>query len=296
MINIGIDVGTSHIKVFSADADEPTNGKFMFPSVYATRKNDSGEKIESVGNLALKMNIHKNTKLVWPVIKGSIEGSEEEAEALIRAAISKVAGNTPYDQINVGLGLPLRAVDDGAVLEEILVKNIGVNSVGIWNQTQGTLSDQGVDTAIVVSMGHGTTEIMAYYELTKIDGVSLKKAADTILDSLGGNKFLKHDYIEEHKADIKDQVEMLVDEVVNQLRKIKDGIQDEEIDTMPILITGGGTQIPGVKEQLEKKMPYAFKIVKEPVYSIAKGLYKNIALQETPDTEDVVTAPKITTS
>ena len=297
-MNIGIDIGTSWIKVYSADAEKTENAQFAFPSVYASRWGEDGKTLtEAIGTDALKLNIKKNTKLVWPVIKGSIKGSEAEAKILIKAAIQKVAGDTKIkmSDINVGVGLPLKAQGDSKMMFEML-KSMGVGKVGVWNQTQGTLSDLNIETGIVISLGHGTTEIMAYHEYEQIDGVSLIKASDRILEQLGGNKFLKHDYIAQHAAEIKPAVEDFIAEVVNNVRKLKDGIQDDEIEEMPIIITGGGVNIPGVQEQLKAKMPYKYQIAKDAIFSIARGLYKNIAMQDVQQTEDVVTVPQITTS
>lgn len=275
MTAIGIDVGTSAIKAVSE------NNKTSFPSCYLYIDNQNGQVIEYVGAEALKNSIKDGAVFSWPVVKGRFTNYEREATVLVSSAIRTVLNKKSeeeFSDVDLAIGLPNLAMEDAQALTEFLQKEIQIGKVAVYHQTLGTLVDENATTGIVVSLGHGTTEIMAFVDLEYVTGFSWEQAADKILESLG-DMFWDTDYIKENEDQIQPLVKAYATELANKIQqfqgKLMGRIKDPRMkEKMGIIVTGGGIMIPGLEKELRAKLGDSFTIAKDPIYSNAKGLQK----------------------
>ena len=283
MKTIALDFGTSTLKVFSKDTVET---KFSFPSVYSTRINKDGETVKAYGMEAIKLNKFPNTRMVWPISKGSIGGQERVAEHLIRIALERATGSKNFSDLHVLLALPFKATgSEEATKLMALLNKMDVGECSIWYQAHGIMRDSGIRTGIIVSIGQGTTEVMSMLDDEIISEESLTKGADHILSILGKEKFLDHQYIAANKDKIAKEVAGFADEIASTIRKLRDDINTEDV---PIVISGGGIMIPGMHDELKKILgdsQYKFTVPDDPLYSTARGLYSSVKDAEIPKTE-----------
>ena len=281
MKTIALDFGTSTLKVFSKEIEEE---KFNFPSVFATRLNREGVRVNAYGEDALKLNKFPNTRMTWPVSKGSTDGQEGPASELIRIALERAIHGKNFSNLHVVLALPFRADETEADKLTKMLDKLGVRVKSVWYQAHGIMCDAKISTGIIVSIGQGTTEIMSILDNEIISEDSLTKGADHILGILGKEKFLDHEYIKENRKDIEIEVSGFADEIASIIRKLRDDINTDEVE---IVISGGGMLIPGMEEELRKRLApkkYKFMVPDDPLYSTARGMYmaaKDTQVQQT---------------
>lgn len=292
-ISIGIDVGTSTTKVVA------DNGiKFTFGSVVAKKRLKNGSVEYTVGKEALAKNIFKDTKIIWPVIKGRFVDNPEEASILIKYAINTVfeklkidESKRDYSKVNIALGVPYKALTDAEAIKEILKKNIGVGNIKVYFQALGTLEAEGKGTGMVVSLGQGTTEILVFYNGQIVIGESLKDALDEVLSILGPNKFLNHKYVQSNIIKFASKLEDYLDVVCNRTMEIKEGLQDDEIDEMPLYFMGGAVMLAPTKAHIERKISVP-AIISDDIARNAVGLYNlaqkqiQVVSNQTPESQE----------
>ena len=290
MKNLSIDMGSSAFKVVG-------NGKSIYyPAVVGTKTTENNREVK-IGYDALPMVIFPTTKIVWPVLKGIIEGDTEELKILIDHGVKEIFGSdVDKREIRLATGLPLVAYDRRHKVKEIL-NGMGFGEVKLFRQNSGALTFAGKKTGIVVSLGHGTTEIMAFYEQEFVDGVSLKKAIDTVLDVLGPNQFIKHDKVKEMASKYSNKIPDYVDDIVNSIKKIKNGLNTQELEgEIPIIFTGGGNVVPEVLEMFKTKLGQTIIIPdsdESALFGIARGM---LTMIEGSEPEATTTTTTTTTS
>jgi actin-like ATPase involved in cell morphogenesis len=260
---IAIDAGTGFVKCVSSHL------RRSFPSIYASRRltrwEDPKEGIlEAVGYEAKKMSIYPDTILVRAVLEGKI--AEEKAfVSIIREAVRELGCERDIGTLLVVMGLPYGAALQKQQLEKLVERSLRPSKVLVIPQSIGTLLSEDARTGMVLSIGQGTTELVLFENLKPVTGVSIPQACDYLYDS---DDLV---YIEYEKNIIdKKKIDALTSILANKLASFKTRLNKE----YDIYVSGGGALVPGLCESLQAKISDSLRIVKDPVYSNATGLYK----------------------
>ncbi|MHB8546535.1 MAG: ParM/StbA family protein [Nitrosotalea sp.] len=260
---IAIDAGTGFVKCVSSHL------RRSFPSIYASRRLTRWEDpkegtVEAVGYEAVKMSIYPDTVLVRAVLEGKI--AEEKAfVAIIREAVRDLRCKGDIGSLLIVMGLPYGAALQKQQLEKLVERSLKPRKVLVIPQSIGTLLSEDAKTGIVLSIGQGTTELVLFENLKPVTGISIPQACDYLYD---GDELA---YIECEKNIIdKKRIDALTSLLANKLASFKTRLNKE----YDIYMSGGGALVPGLCESLQAKIPDRIRIVKDPVYSNATGLYK----------------------
>ena len=260
---IAIDAGTGFVKCISSHL------RRSFPSIYASRRLTKWEDpkestVEAVGYEAKKMSIYPDTILVRAVLEGKI--AEEKAfVAIIREAVRELGCERDIGSLLIMMGLPYGAALQKQQLEKLVERSLRPRKVLVIPQSIGTLLSEDARTGIVLSIGQGTTELVLFENLKPVTGISIPQACDYLYD---GDEFA---YIEYEKNIIdKKKIDALTSLLANKMASFKTRLNKE----YDIHVSGGGALVPGLCESLQAKIPDSIRIVKDPVYSNATGLYK----------------------
>lgn len=279
MVSIGLDVGTGFVKCVS------DYGSVIFPSLFAYRDmgkwEDSQGRIEAVGKEAREFSKYPDAVIIRPVSEGR-PIDERGFEALVSEAISRVCNikqnhknilDKEYDsEIGMIVGLPYDARKDKTRLRKIITKRIHPKKCGIVPQVLGTLIDMNKKNAIIMSIGQGTTEIVAFDDSDPVFGVSVSQATDFITLGLGEFSYLQASTFAKYKSEIRKNVAKLTDILSNKLIGFMSQLDNK--NHYDIVVSGGGIMIPEMKESLEKKLGRKIEIPQIPIMSNAIGLYR----------------------
>jgi actin-like ATPase involved in cell morphogenesis len=260
---IAIDAGTGFVKCISSHM------RRSFPSIYASRRltkweDPKGGTVEAVGYEAAKMSIYPDTVLVRAVLEGKI--AEEKAfVAITREAVRDLGCERDIGSLLIMMGLPYGAALQKQQLEKLVERSLRPRKVLVIPQSIGTLLSEDARTGIVLSIGQGTTELVLFENLKPVTGISIPQACDYLYD---GDELA---YIEYEKNIIdKKKIDALTSLLANKMASFKTRLNKE----YDIHVSGGGALVPGLCESLQAKIPDSIRIVKDPVYSNATGLYK----------------------
>lgn len=258
---IAIDTGTGFVKCVSSHM------RVCFPSVFGTRRMTRWEDpkegtVEAVGYEAVKMSVYPDTILVRAVLEGRI--AEEKAfVSLIRKAVRKLGCERDLGSLLVVMGLPYGAAQQKQYLEKLVERSLKPRQVLVIPQSIGTLLSEDTRTGMVLSIGQGTTELVLFEDLKPIAGISIPQACDYLYEDLA---YLEHG---KNTAD-KKRVDALTTILANKLAVFQTRLTKE----YDIYVSGGGALVEGLYGSLQAKIPDSIRMVKDPVYSNAAGLYK----------------------
>lgn len=272
-------MGTGFVKCVS------DYGSVIFPSLFAYRDmgkwEDSQGRIEAVGKEAREFSKYPDAVIIRPVSEGR-PIDERGFEALVSEAISRVCNikqnhknilDKEYDsEIGMIVGLPYDARKDKTRLRKIITKRIHPKKCGIVPQVLGTLIDMNKKNAIIMSIGQGTTEIVAFDDSDPVFGVSVSQATDFITLGLGEFSYLQASTFAKYKSEIRKNVAKLTDILSNKLIGFMSQLDNK--NHYDIVVSGGGIMIPEMKESLEKKLGRKIEIPQIPIMSNAIGLYR----------------------
>lgn len=238
-----------------------------FPSVFGTRRMSRWEDpkegtVEAVGYEAVRMRIYPDAIVVRAVLEGRVV-EERAFVAIIREAARQLGCTDRLDATTVVMGLPYGAAKYKQALEKLVERNLKPSRVLVIPQSIGTLLSEGARTGLVVSIGQGTTELMAFEDLKPITGFSMPQACDYLYDCL---QYLEY----EKKKPEKRRLDNFVALLANQLAEFESKLAYP----YEIYLSGGGTLIEGLCKLLEARIRRTLHIAKDPVYSNAQGLYK----------------------
>lgn len=257
---ISIDAGTGFVKCVSSHM------RVCFPSVFGTRRMTRWEDpkegtVEAVGYEAVKMSVYPDTVLVRAVLEGKI--AEEKAfVAIIREAVRKLGCERDLGSLLVVMGLPYGAAQQKQYLEKLVERSLKPRRVLVIPQSIGTLLSEDARTGMVLSIGQGTTELVLFEDLKPISGTSIPQACDYLYEDLA---YLEH---EKNTVD-KKRVDALTTILANKLAVFQTNLNKE----YDIYVSGGGALVEGLCESLQAKIPDILRMVKDPLYSNATGLY-----------------------
>ena len=258
---VAIDAGTGFVKCVCAHM------RVSFPSVYGVRRltswEDPKEKtVEAVGYEAVGMSIYPDAVLVRAVLEGRI-ADELAFVAIAKESIKRLGCEDAVSSLVLVMGLPYGASKQKQYLEKIVERSLRPRRALVIPQSIGTLLSEDAKTGIVMSIGQGTTELVAFDELKPIAGVSIPQACDYLYDDLS--------YIE-HERNVPDRkkIDSLATILANCLAVFKTKLRKE----YALYLSGGGALIDGLCESLQSKVPDTLKVALDPVYSNAAGLYK----------------------
>ncbi|MGI0101243.1 MAG: ParM/StbA family protein [Nitrosotalea sp.] len=258
---IAIDAGTGFVKCVSSHI------RVTFPSIYGTRRltrwEDQKERtVEAVGYEAVKMSIYPDTVLVRAVLEGRI-ADERAFVAIISESVRKLGCEQDLGSLVVVMGLPYDAAQQKQYLERLVARSLKPRRVLVIPQSIGTLLSEDARTGIVLSIGQGTTELVLFEDLKPISGTSIPQACDYLYEDLA---YLEH---EKNTVD-KKRIDALTTILSNKLAIFQTRLNKE----YDIYVSGGGALVDGLFESLKAKAHDNLKLVKDPVYSNAQGLYK----------------------
>ncbi|MGI0070233.1 MAG: ParM/StbA family protein, partial [Nitrosopumilaceae archaeon] len=216
----------------------------------------------AVGYEAVKMSTYPDTVLVRAVLEGRI--AEEKAfVAIIREAVRMLGCERDLGSFVVVMGLPYGAAQQKQYLEKLVERILKPRQVLVIPQSIGTLLSEDARTGMVLSIGQGTTELVLFEDLKPVAGISIPQACDYLYEDLA---YLEH---EKNTAD-KKKIDALTTILANKLAVFKTRLNKE----YDIYMSGGGVLVEGLCESLHAKVHDKLKIVKDPLYSNATGLYK----------------------
>ena len=277
MVSIGLDVGTGFVKCVS------DYGRVIFPSLFAYRDlgkwDDSEGRIEVVGKKAKELAKYPDAVIIRPVSEGR-PIDEQGFEALVSEAISRVCSIRPTQtvdsehnsEITIVVGLPYDARNDKMRLRKIIEKRIHPKKCRIVPQVVGTLIDMNKKDAIIMSIGQGTTEIVAFSDRKPVFGTSVPQATDFIMLGLGEFSYLQASVFAKRGSEIKKNVAKLTDILSNKLIGFMSQLDNK--NHYDVVVSGGGIMMPGMKESLEKKLGRKIEVPQIPIMSNAIGLYR----------------------
>jgi hypothetical protein len=276
VVSIGLDVGTGFVKCVS------DYGSVIFPSIFAYRDlgkwEESHGRIEAVGKRALEFARHPDAVIIRPVSEGR-PIDERGFEALVSEAVSRVCGTRPHhienskynSEIIIAVGLPYDAQNDKIRLRKIIEKRIHPAKCGIVPQVLGTLIEMDKKDAVIISIGQGTTEIVAFADRKPVFGISVPQATDFITLGLGEFSYLQASIFAKRGSEIRKNVAKLADILSNKLMGFLSQLDNK--NHYDIVVSGGGIMIPGMRESLENKLGKKIEVPKIPIMSNAAGLY-----------------------
>lgn len=281
LIPVGLDIGTGFVKVSSGGKTT------IFPSLIGRVISDgrksgeiSGKKktlVEHAGNRALSVASHRHGIVTRPVSHG-LPIDDSGFGSLAREAMRRL-GVEPERSVIV-LGIPHVPNGDEKTetananrVTRIIKSSLNPYKIQIIPQAFGTLKSCKLGSGTIINIGHGTTEIISVTKDGYPDGFSIDKASGFVTSQLGTGR-RREDYVnykklfEGNPGDTARLVRLLALHIADDVARIR--------TVEPLVLAGGGSQIPGMKEEFEKILKRDIVIPENPVYANAIG-YEMIA-------------------
>lgn len=267
MLSIGLDVGTGFVKCVS------DTKKIKFPSLYAYKWMEEWSKtkklVEAVGYEAVTLSVDPDVIIIKPVMLGRPVHEKAFIELVKKAVLisseSKDAIDSKPDHI--AIGLPYDAANHRVTIQKMITKLYSPKACDVVPQVLGTLTDAGQSSAVVMSIGQGTTEIVAFMENKAIRGISVHHAVRFISSKFGEMSYLDNSIFENKRTG--ELVAILADYLINELHHVR-----QDLEKLPVIVSGGGILVPGMEKAIRAKFKDDIIIPQDPVMSNALGLYK----------------------
>ena len=272
-MKIGLDIGTGFVKCVS------DYGAVRFPSIYVRRIHGlwTEKATEAVGAKAGPLLDTMGATAISPIVRGRPDSRYyKQVDMLLAETVRQVRGlaKAPADtdaKLRIVVGLPYHAFGYRESMVRVVQKALNAEACTVVAQASGTLVDLDLESAIVVSIGQGTTEIVVIDDMEIIDGESSRWASDFVTRKIGRYAHLDTDLLHRNH-DVCHRYARIMAE--NLAREIHD-VSGQYGNRYAIALSGGGLLIPGMQERLAAKLK-EFKVVvpDDPVMSNASGLYK----------------------
>ncbi len=272
-MKIGLDIGTGFVKCVS------DYGAVRFPSIYVRRIHGlwTEKATEAVGDKAGSLLDTMGATAISPIVRGKPDSRYyKQVDMLLAETMRQVRGlaKAPADtdaKLRIVVGLPYHAFGYRESMTRVIQKALNTEACTVVAQASGTLVDLDLESAIVVSIGQGTTEIVVIDDMEIIDGESSRWASDFVTRKIGRYAHLDTDLLHRNH-DVCHRYARIMAE--NLAREIHD-VSGQYGNRYTVALSGGGLLIPGMRERLAAKLK-EFKVVvpDDPVMSNANGLYK----------------------
>jgi actin-like ATPase involved in cell morphogenesis len=293
---VALDIGSGYTKCFDGSQS------IIVPSIYSHRQpglwEDGEGTVEAVGEQALVIAQHPNAVTLYPVIDGKPQHQafiKLAEEALRRLKIHF------YEDVCLVTGLPYETgKQDRERIKELLEDKLRLNQLAVYPQAVGTLFDLDLQSATVINIGHGTTEIAVVEKLNVLGGMSEPLASDYILSSLSniiqsksGFKPTTDSLISlvsgktdtitafgksVHRKDLDTQLQSTVDHLAEKIgyntRYLLTQLPSNLECTKTIALSGGGSLIKGMRESMERQLACSVVTPSEAIFSNVMGFYK----------------------
>jgi len=294
---VALDIGSGFTKCVSCDQ------RIVFPSVYSYRQaglwEDRDDTVEAVGEQALVIAQHPNAVTLYPVIDG-----KPQHEAFI-----KLAEEAPrrlnihfFEEICLVTGLPYETgKQDREQIKNQLKDKLRLNHLAVYPQAVGTLFDIDLQSATVINIGHGTTEIAVIEKLNMLGGMSEPLASDYVLTSLSNFIQSKHGFKPTtdslialvsgktdcitafgkspvNRKDLDIQLQSTADHLVEKIsyntRYLLAQLPSNLECMKAIVLSGGGSLMGGLHEMVEQQLACTVLTPADPIFSNVQGFYK----------------------
>ena len=273
MLKIGLDIGTGFVKCVS------DYGSVRFPSVYVRRIHGhwTDKAVEAVGTKAQMMLSTMGVTAISPICRGRPDSRyHKQVELLPNETIQQVSklAKTPVDpegKISIVVGLPYHAFGYRDAMTKMIKRIFNVERCAVVAQASSTLVDLGQESAMVVSIGQGTTEIVVIDDMEVIDGESSRWASDFVTRKIGRYAHLDTDLLHRNHDVCHRYARIMAENLSREIRDMSGRYNNQ----YTIALSGGGLLIPGMQERMAAKLK-GFKVVvpDDPVMSNANGIYK----------------------
>jgi rod shape-determining protein MreB len=296
---VGLDIGTNYTKT-TDDGKEV----ILFPSVvvFGEEKDWSlmkkTQKDVYIGEEALDIVQNmENVEMLRPLHEGRL--MHKSYLELARYALSSLNVNEPV----IGTGLPVKSSRQE---REELTKNLETElkaKVLLLPQPVGTLAHLGIETGVCIDIGYGTTDVVVISHMEYLKGDTMLMGVDrlyenfevTIRNKVGISltpeemtNLLTNEQYEvgrirggkrisvAHNSIIDDYNSLMVswvERISNRAKMLMEGLSTTIVDK--IVLTGGGSALPHVYEEFQKRFEDVGKIIvpDDPIRANAKGYY-----------------------
>jgi actin-like ATPase involved in cell morphogenesis len=299
---VGLDIGSGYTKCFDGTS------RIIFPSIYSYREpglwEDREGVIEAVGEQALVVAQNPNAVTLYPVIDGKPQ--HQAFVKLVKEALKRLQIGF-FEDVCLVTGLPYESgKDDRERIKNLLRDRLHLKELVAYPQAIGTLFDLDLQSATVINIGHGTTEIVLIEKLNVLGGMSEPLASDYIITSLSNFIQSKHGFKPTtdnlvafisgkidvitafgknfvHRKDTDAQLQSVVDQSVldHLAEKIAYDAQYLLTQLPPnldcatrIILSGGGSLIAGIREAIEQELNCKLLVPSDPIFSNVSGFYK----------------------
>ncbi len=293
---VGLDIGSGFTKCYDGQ------NKIIFPSIYSYRQPnlwEEGSIIEAVGEEALEIAQHPNAVTFYPVIDGKPQHSayiKLAEEALSRLNIRF------YEDLCLVTGLPYETgKEDREQVKKLLKDKLGLYELAVYPQSLGTLFDLDLQSATVINIGHGTTEIAIIEKLNMLGGMSEPLASDYILTNLSNfiqskygfkpttdslvalmsgkiDSITAFDKFPIYRKNIESQLQSAVSHLAEKIgynaRYLLTQLPPNLECVNKIVLSGGGSLIAGIREAVEQQLNCKALVPSDPILSNVYGFYK----------------------
>ncbi|MGI0101983.1 MAG: hypothetical protein ACREA7_05235 [Nitrosotalea sp.] len=234
--------------------------------------------IEAVVDEAVRLVRYPDSVVIRPVMQGR-PIHERGFEELVKKAVDLVLQNSDamgkeaeLARSCMAIGLPYEARPHASDIQKMIRRLFHPKRCDIVPQVLGTLIDVDLPSAIVTSIGQGTTEIVAFREYSAIRGILVHHAVNDISSKIGTAKtaYLDESIFSDPK--VGSLVAMLADSILDDLNGMRQNLED-----LPLVVTGGGIMIPKLKDAIESRLSHDIIIPNDPVMSNALGLFKLVS-------------------
>ena len=291
MLPIGLDLGTGFVKCAW------NRNQIKFPSLYAVKTLDEWDEpqfggnnvIEAVGWKAMSMMRSQGATEIRPIVLGEPrEEYEYHIRLLIQNAIyeikktisSDAVGLKDIEEICMVLGLPYKSTASKPLIKKILRKIPQIKKSTIVLQASGTYLACGRKSAVYVSIGQGTTEVMVCENHQRIFTDSFPIATEFISSKIGEYAYLDVDLLKRNMANLNATIDQFTMSISSKIGAIQQKIGI----SLPVIFSGGCIMIPGIREGFQKHLKrYSIEVPENAEYLNAQGnlMYaKKIASQK----------------
>ncbi len=225
-----------------------------------------------VGKKALSIGSNRYGSVTRPV-RGGLPHDAEGFGMLVKEAFLQIKAE-PSESYIVS-GIPYDPHEPSSTRKQkrdlvtrIITSAVKPHGVHIIPQAYGTLKACQKKAGTVINIGHGTTEIISIAEGGYPDGFSIDRAASFVTSQLDGGS-RRESYVDHTKMFKSDPAAterltmMLSRHIADDVARLK--------TVPPIILAGGGSQIPGMRKHFEDVLQSSVEVPENPIYANAMG-------------------------